>query len=196
MKKLLIFSFLLAFSISAFADVRPPLPKPTPKPTADSKEKEANMHIAVTREVTEPTLVIKKSSAKMLRAALDEIEAEEDNTASIEGTIKGSSAQTIIGGLFLSLAFLFGGVWFFRSKPSKINAALMLIAALGITTTFVFANIAPPKLFSLSKSMLSPELQGYGKAQGKVKIKIREIAPADIQLLIPANDGESDGGEE
>lgn len=177
-------------SIVALADIRLP---DTPKPKATPTGKQVELFVDVTSEVTEPTLVIKKSSSKLLRAALDEAEGLENNLAQTESTSPNFTAtsQTVIGGMFLTFAFVFGGVWFVRSKkPSKTVVGLFLIGVFATGSVLVFANIAPPRLLGISKNILSPEFNsGRGAtAKGKVRVKIvndSSAASPDIKLLIP-----------
>ncbi len=196
MKKLSLIAILVAFlSIYAFADIRMPEP-PKPQPTATMKPitgKQVDLMIDVTSEVSEPTLVIKKSSVKNLRAALDEAEGI-DNLATQtenEGTKSAStigSIQTIVGGLFLSLAFVFGGVWFVKNKPSKATVALFAVAFFGASTVLVWGNVAPPRLFSISKNIFADEIQQFAYARGKVRVKVVAESNTDIKLLVPLND--------
>lgn len=177
------------FSIAAFADIRPPdTPKPAPK------GKQVELFVDVTTEVTEPTLVIKKSSTKLLRAALDKAEELDNNLAQTETpkTNFTGSTQTVIGGMFLALAFVFGGVWLARSKPSKTVIGLFLVGIFTAGTVLVFANIAPPRLFGIDKNIFSQEFQSRSgaTARGKVRVKIiNDSSPAspDMKLLIPMN---------
>lgn len=179
------------FAVVILADIpRPKTPIPNPAP----KGNEVEMYVGVTNEYSEPTLIIKKSSAKLLRAALDEAENVESNSAAVETTKSSSfaSTQTLIGGTFLTLAFIFGGVRLARSKPSKTVISLFLIGILATGTVLVFANIAPPRIFGINKNMLSEEFQSRSGAyaRGKVRIKIvNDSNPVsdDIKLLIPKN---------
>ncbi len=196
MKKLpFIVVFIALFSFAVFADIRMPEP-PTPKPTATPKVvtgKQVELMIDVTSEVSEPTLVIKKSSVKNLRAALDEAEGI-DNLANVSNETDSKlgssigSIQTIIGGLFLSLAFVFGGVWFVKNKPNKTTVALFLVAFFGASTVLVWGNIAPPRLFSISKNIFADEIQRFGYARGMVRVKVVAESNADIKLLVPITD--------
>jgi hypothetical protein len=188
MKRLFsLFAVTAIFSIVAIADIRPPdAPKPAPK------GKQVEILVDVTTEVTEPTLVIKKSSSKLLRAALDEAEGIENNLAQNETVEPRStvSTQTVIGGMFLALAFVLGGVWLARSKPSKTVIGLFLIGIFAAGTVLVFANIAPPRRFGIDKFMLSQEFQSRSgaTARGKVRVKIindSDSVSPDLKLLIP-----------
>ncbi len=190
MKKLLsLFALTTIFVSIALADIVPP---PTPKPAP--KGKQVEMFIDVTNDVTETTLVIKKSSTKLLRAALDEAEGLENSSAQNQTITPSSSASTqlVIGGMFLTLAFVFGGVWLARSKPSKTIVGLFLVGILASATVLVVANIAPPMRFGIDKNMFAPEFKSGrgGTARGKVQVKIvndSNSASPDIKLLIPLN---------
>ena len=188
MKNLFSLLALIAiFSVAALADITPPnAPKPTPK------GKQVEMVVDVTDEVTEPTLVIKKSASKLLRAALDEAEALENNTAQSESAKPNftASAQTVIGGMFLTFAFVFGGVWLVRSKkPSKTVVGLFLVGTFAAGTVLVVANIAPPRRFEIDKNIFSDSLKNDRRAtaRGKVRVKIVDgnAAESDVKLLIP-----------
>lgn len=197
MKKLFsLFALTAILSCVALADIAPPsTPKPAPK------GKQVQLMVNVTNEVTEPTLVIKKSSTKLLRAALDEAEGIENNSAQIETAKPNSSAaiQTVIGGMFLTLALVFGGVWFARGKkPSKTAIGLFLIGIFTTATVLVVANVAPPKSFGINKYMLSPDFHSFrsATARGNVRVKIIDDKEStdDVKLLIPREE-KSSGGE-
>jgi len=187
MKRLFsLFALTAILSVIALADVRLP-DTPTPKPLPKGKQME--MFIDVTSEVDEPTLVIKKSSAKRLRAALDEAENSDNSTASVEAKPNLGSVQTVIAGTFLSLALVFGGVWLVRSKPSRTTIGLFLILILGSSSLLVLANVAPPRVFGISKNVFSDEIQRRAFVRGKVRIKIvNDSIGDDIKLLVPSDE--------
>lgn len=190
MKRLFsLFALTVIFSIAGLADIR--LPEP-PKNQAAQKENQVELMVQVTNEVTEPTLVIKKSSSKLLRAALEEAEGLNENLAQTEPARSsfGASVQTVIGGMLLTLGFIFGGVWLARSKPSKTVIGLFLVGIFTAGTVLVLANIAPPRLFGIDKFMLSEQFQSRSgaSARGKVRVKIVDDSnpvSSDIKLLIP-----------
>jgi hypothetical protein len=196
MKKIIgLFTLCLLISTFAFADIR--LPEP-PKPTPKVKQTDATMRITLDENATETVLKLNKSSIKQLRAALDEIdETNETNDATAE--VKSlNSPQTIIGGLFLSLAFVFGGVWMFRAKPSKTVVGLSLIGSVVAGTTFVFANIAPPmKIRKITSAVFSPEVNDSGYATGKIKVQIgdKKSMSQDVELIVPKIGSDRDGEE-
>jgi hypothetical protein len=185
MKKILSLVFVLVLSSMVFADVRLP---DTPKPTPTPKGKQIYMRIQVDSAVSEPTLTISKGSLKKLKAVLDEVDLDaNDNVAQIEteqATPSVSKTQSVMAGVFLSLAFVFGGIWFVRSK-SKVALGIIGIAILGTAATITYANVRPPQLFKFNSSIFSSEMGGYGYAQDKVRIKIIEQSGNDMTLSIP-----------
>ncbi len=195
-KTFFLLTISLLFTFVAFADVRLP-DMSTPKPTPKIKQTDATMRITLDKNATETVLKLNKSSLKQLRAAIDEI--EDDSTDTRAEVRNASSPQTIIGGLFLSLAFVFGGVWMFRSKPSKTVVGLFIIVSCLITTTFVFANIAPPMgVRKLSNKTFSEEVNSYGFASGNIKIQISDnkSMSKDVELIVPAPQNNSNSDEE
>lgn len=170
MKKFLVLlGILMFFAINAFADIRlPDTPKPTPE--KKSKEVSGSMLIKIDDKTNEAVLLLNKSQINQLRASLDEADDEGETRAGIDS----SRVQTIVSGLFLSLGFIFGGVWLSsRSKPSKIVVGLFLFAVVGAASTLVFANAGPPSsLRSISSRMFSDDMKGWRWGYGKIKIKI------------------------
>jgi Endoplasmic reticulum-based factor for assembly of V-ATPase len=195
MKKIIgLCTLCLLFSAFALADVRLPEPiKPLP-PTPKIKQKNTTMQITIDENATETVLKLNKSSIKQLRAALDEVDDSNDATAEVKSV---NTPQTIIGGVFLSLAFVFGGVWMFRSKPSKTVVGVFLLVSLLSATTFVFANIAPPmKIRKITSEMFSEEVNKAGYTSGKIKIQIgdKKTMSQDVELIVPktATDNEEE----
>jgi hypothetical protein len=196
MKKIIgLFTLCLLLSTFAFADVRLP-DTPTPKPTPKIKQTDATMRITMDKKATETVLKLNKSSLKQLRAAIDDLDDSNDATAEVRSV---SSPQTIIGGLFLSLAFVFGGVWMFRAKPSKTVVGLFFIVSCVLTTTFVFANIAPPLgVRKFTNKTFSEEVNAYGYAAGNIKVEIGDSKSMtkDVELIIPSSAGSKNSDEE
>lgn len=177
---------LLLASIAAFADIARPGKAPSrvekPKPGIAT-----SMTIRLDRNATEAKLIIPKSQIKQLRAELEQMDGDSDNTAAA-GTF--SRTQAIVSGIFLSLAFVFGGIWFVRSgkaatKMGKAFVIITVIAGIGSAATFVYANVGPPpearsitsKLFD--QKVMSP----YRFASGKIKI---ETSDSDsVQFIVP-----------
>ncbi|MCD9185548.1 MAG: hypothetical protein LUM44_03890 [Pyrinomonadaceae bacterium] len=178
MKKILMLTVLTAlFATAALADIRiPDRPKQTPTPAAtpETAEKNAEMIIQLSNNVSEPTLII---SRKLVGQSVSTTEK-----AGI------GSTQTIVGGLFLSLAFVFGGVLLARGKDKMPKAAIgaVIVAVLGLAATITYANVAPPRQMPINKNMFVKELQGYAMARGTVKVQISDEDYEDgVRLLIP-----------
>jgi hypothetical protein len=94
-----------------------------------------------------------------------------------------------MAGIFLSLAFAFGGVWFVnaRKRPDSFTRVALGIALLsfgGLTTTVVLANMGPPPVArSLTSRILIPDAQWYG-VYGSVKVEV--VNDGDqITLVLP-----------
>jgi hypothetical protein len=187
MKRIFSLSLLLAmFSIAAFADVRlPDTPKPTPAPK-QKKTIDANMTIRLDKNATEARLIIPKSQIKQLRAELEDLDDDSGNTA-----MNITKTQTIVSGLFLSLAIVFGGVWFSRSRKTdgKINktiAAGVVVLLVGSAATIAFANMGPPpQLRTISSKLFNKQIfGGWNSANGKVKIEVSD-SDGNVELVVP-----------
>jgi hypothetical protein len=183
MKKLFSSIVLIAgLALTAFADVRLP-DTPTPK---QSKKIETRLHISIDKNAKEARLRIPKSQIKQLRAELDELD-DSDATASVSF----SKTQTIVSGLFLSLAFVFGGVWLARSRgksETKSGKALVVGAGLFLTgamATIAFANAGPPpETRNITGKLFSSSVHAYKKASGKIQLEISDEID-EIELIVP-----------
>ncbi len=174
------------FSIAAFADIRlPDTPKPTPSPKTE-KAIDSYLQISIQKDAKEARLLIPKDQIKQLRAELDALDGGSNNAA----LLTFSRTQTIVGGLFLSLAMIFGGVWFTRSrktdlKPNKMAVAAVVLFFFGAFATVVFANIGPPlEARNITGKIFSPAVQRYKRASGKIKLEISENTNG-VQLIVP-----------
>ena len=129
----------------------------------------------------EPTLTIPKSLVKELYA---QIEAEEKGNSVKSSSSNFPQKSTIIGGLFLSLAFIFGGVLLFKNKSSKIATFLILLSFGAVSATVIYANIAPPAYTSIDSRIFNEKMKkSYRGAVGKVKVEIED--GSFIYLTIP-----------
>ena len=189
MKKIFSLCVLLGmFSMAAFADIRLP---DTPKPMPSPKQKKAidlTMTIRLDKKASEARLIIPKSQIKQLRAALDDL--DDDNTGNTAMNV--TRTQTIVSGLFLSLAMVFGGVWFARSRRTdgKINktaAAAIVLFLVGSAATVAFANMGPPtELRSISGKLFNKQIfGGWNSASGKIKIEVSENEGSAVELVVP-----------
>jgi hypothetical protein len=190
-----LFALITVFSIAAAADVRlPNTPKPTP--TEEKKSIETDLRIRLRKDAKEARLLIPKDRINELRAQLDELDGG-SNTAAF---LSVSRAQTVIGGLFLSLAMVFGGVWLTRArtggfKPHKAivaGAGLLFVGAFAVAS---FANMGPPpEARSITGKIFTPGVHMYKQASGKIRV---EASDNDwIELIVPDVADEKKTGEE
>jgi hypothetical protein len=195
MKKFLVLLAISAFLASnTFADVRLP---DTPQPK-QAKSIDAHMTIRFVKDAKEAKLIIPKSQVKQLRAELEQLDNDSDTNTSLNFT----RMQTIISGMFLSLAFVFGGVWFARSrkpelKANKILAIGAILFLTGSFATIAFANVGPPPEARRITSKLFDQslFKYYGFASGKIKLEITTERDS-IELIVPDMRNESRSGEE
>jgi len=186
MKRIFSLCALLAiFAAAAFADVRlPDTPKPTPAPK-EKKALESHFRISIQKDAKEARLLIPKDQIKELRAQLDEL----DGGSSTAGFLSFSRAQTIAGGLFLSLAFVFGGVWLSRArktgfKPNKAVVAGAVLFCGGAFAALTFANVGPPlEARSITGKIFTPAVHMYKQAWGKIKVETTD--DDEIELIVP-----------
>ena len=124
MKILITFAVLTIFAGSAWADV--PRPKTTPTKSSKSASIDTHLDIRLRRDAKEAKLILSRAQLNQLRAEIDAIDGGATDTAAAGIT----GVQTIAGGLFLSLAMVFAGVWFVRSgRMSKPAAATVVVFA-------------------------------------------------------------------
>lgn len=184
---------VLMFAMAAFADIRPmPMPTPQPAPSvAPANTTEAQVTISASRWNEEGTLVITRAMLDKLNAA-----AQTDKPAAPASAF---ANQTIVGGIFLSLALVFGGVWLARSKGPISTPAIgiVVLAILGMGSTIAIGNIAPPQRVPLDSGILDKKLLGRYIASGTLKVKIVDYKSRDeIMLALPAKKEGTTGDEE
>ena len=100
---------LMMFAAPAMADIA--RPNTTPKKPVKTNSLETRLDIRIRRDAKEAKLILSKAQLNQLRADLDAIDGGASDRASAGIT----GVQTIAGGVFLSLAMVFGGIWFARS---------------------------------------------------------------------------------
>jgi hypothetical protein len=180
-------ALVMMLALNTFADVRfeTPVPKPTKTPK-QLKSIDTTLSIRLREDAKEARLLIPKSQIKQLRMELAELDDESDEPSALSFT----RTQTIVSGLFLSLAFVFGGVWFARSrKPDlKANKTLAVGAILflsGAFATIAFANVGPPiEARSITGKIFSDAVHQYNQASGKIKVETTN-EEYGIQLIVP-----------
>ena len=112
-----------------------------------------------------------------------------------------SRIQTVVSGLFLSLAIVFGGIWFARSGKifSKTGTALIIVGILagaGATATFIYGNAGPPpEARSITGKMFSQAVHWYNFGSGKIKLETTDEDLNEIILIVPNPKDESKPAE-
>jgi hypothetical protein len=202
MKKSIFALFLLVlFSIGAAADISRPK---TPQPTATPKQKKSidtTLSIVLTKTKT-AKLKIPRSQIAQLRAQLDELDGGGNNTAAVSSSGGFTRLQTIVSGAFLSLALVFGGLWFARSKKIDTKGArgLAIGAFLflsGAVATVVMANAGPPdEARSITGKIFSEPVHSYKQASGEIKLMVSDEEGDRVVLVVPDPTGFPDRDEE
>ena len=196
MKRILSLCLMLALlSIANLADEAPP--RPTPKPKAN-KAIDTTLYVQIKRDAKDATLIIPKDQLKQLRAELEELDVDSDNTASANFT----KTQTIVSGMFLSLAFVFGGVWLVRSrkidtKTSKTLVIGSVIFLSGAVATIVYANAGPPpEARTITNKFFSQGVNSYAFGSGKIKLETSSEVKVPTLIVPVANETPKPKGEE
>jgi hypothetical protein len=187
MKTIVLAAILTACTcLTAFADIAP-----APGKSSNRVKKpvtvDTQMDIKIDRNGNEARLLIPAEKLKQLRAELDLLESNDDRAAmgGLDSTMR---TQTVMSGLLLSLAFVFGGLWFAKNRNiavrSKSIGVVALLLAAGSAATLVYANAGPPaEARSITSRIFAQSLQIYGFGYGKVKL---ELTNGDrIQLIVP-----------
>ena len=191
MRLLIAFAALLIFAASALADV--PRPKVTPNKPAKTASIDTRLDIRIRRDAKEARLILSRAQLNQLRAELDAIDGGTPDTASAGIT----GIQTIGGGLFLSLAMVFAGVWFVRSgRMSKPAAAMVLVLAVGTWATMVYANAGPPpEARSITGRMFVQGMHYYKAGGGAIKLEVSAEEDNPV-LIVPDPEEPKKPGEE
>ncbi len=184
---------LLVGTVAMFADIaRPgkqtnPVKKPVLKVYSNTS---ASMTIRFDSNIETPTLRIPKAKMNQMRAENEGGETDQDNTAAVTAPGGFSRTQTFVSGVFLSLAIVFGGMWFVRSgkAASKEGKALMLLAVmagLGSAATFVYADIAPPQpVNDITSKIFNQDAMWRGEATSW-NVRVESTNGENIELYVP-----------
>ena len=148
------------------------------------------MTIKMDSDIKVATLRVPKDKLKQLSAELDQLADEsDDTTAKISPGM--TRTQTIVSGIFLSLALVFGGMWFVRSgkagtSTGKALVILAMIAGVGSAATFVYGNVGPPpSLRNITSELFDRKaFLFYSSASGKVNIEVTN--GSGVELVVPA----------
>lgn len=188
MKRSICLTVMILLGVAAaFGDIPRPQPEKTPKPSS-KKSIDTMMTFRLVEDAKEAKLIIPRSQVKELRAALDDMDSDGDSTAAV-GSF--SRTQTIVSGSFLSLALVFGGMWFVRSgkaggKGGKSLVVLAVVAGVVSAATLVYANAGPPpEARSITGKMFSQALHYYNFGSGRVKLEVSDDQPGGVVLIVP-----------
>lgn len=187
MKQIVLAVFLGAgLAVAAVADI----PKPS-KPTKPKASLDAVLNISLKRDAKEARLIIPKSAITQLRAQLDGMGGADDTAAAMTATGAGARLPTIVGGLFLSLAIVFGGIWFARAgklspRTSSAIVLLVIFTAVGSAATFVYGNAGPPpEARSITGKMFTQAVHIYGFGSGQIKLEASDDPNQPLELIVP-----------
>jgi hypothetical protein len=184
---------LLVATVAMFADIaRPgkqtkPVAKPGLKVYSNST---SDLTIRFDSNIERPTLRIPKTQLGYLRAQNENGESDENNTAAVTAPGGFSRTQTFVSGVFLSLAIVFGGMWFVRSgkaasKEGKALIALAVLTGIGSAATFVYADIAPPQpVNDITSKIFNQDAMWRGEASSW-NVRIESTNGDKIELYVP-----------
>ena len=189
MKRVLTLTMVVMLgSMFAFANITPPK---TPEKKTPSKSIDTTLTIRLRSDAKEAKLIIPKSFVKQLRAELEQMDDGSDNTAAVTNH-DFSRTQTIVSGMFLSLALVFGGIWFVRSgkATTKTTKTLVVVAAVSAflsAATFVYANAGPPpEARSITGKMFSQAVHYYNFGSGAIKLETKADSDYNsVELIVP-----------
>lgn len=186
--------FIFGIAATSFADIKPPV-KPAPT-AARADATQVGVSISVSRWEKDGTLVITKSGLEKLNAAA---KAKWGGAGIAEAEISPRfSTQTIVGGMFLSLAFVFGGVWLARSKGqvSKPALGVMVLSMVGMGATLVIGNVPPPKRIALDSGIIEAGKLNNSIAAGKMKLLLVDYESKEDVMMVLGNKEAGSGDEE
>jgi hypothetical protein len=147
MKKLFSFGILaglLATALTTYGDIARPRPSASPSPVESRIVFHTRLAIVPDSKAWEARLQISQSDLQELRAALNNIPANE----SMAQRVAHSSTRTVFAGLFMFLSLSLAGVWLARSVQSRgqklITVLLLGTAMIGATAIITQGNAGPP----------------------------------------------------
>jgi hypothetical protein len=182
---------MLMASTAALANIaNPDLPN-------SKKAIDTTLVIQLDRNAKDARLIIPRSQIKQLRAELESLDAGSENTAAAISAESGfSGTQTIMSGLFISLATVFGGIWFVRSKRvsnirGQATAAVAAVFAIGGFVMMAYGNAGPPaEARTITGKMFSPAVHMYGFGSGKIKLEVSDKERTPV-LIVPNQKAET-----
>ena len=195
-------TLILGFTVTTYADLAPPIAKPSPKPPPKLLMS-TTFAVVPDGKAYQARLEISPESLNDLKAALASLPTDPASSVggsqSLVQSISTSSSRTILAGLFLFLAISFAGVGLARggyARKQKLAAVVLIgVAVIGVAAVITRGNAGPPPAYrwrNLSKNLID------GKTtQGSVDIEL-VAAGNGIRLImpVPANNGSTRRSEE
>ena len=192
-RRLAALAVVLAAASPAFADIA--LPK---NPTSNNSEIRSDL--PVSRMTIERVEGLREARLQIPRARLQEWNV----AAGVEGggaqSASMKSVGTVVGGLFISLAFVLTGLLLARSRRGlRVGRAAAVVAlcacAAGAAAVAAYANAGPPpELRTQNPGTLVRAVTGAPLA-GSIRVEVVEEG-YDIKLLVPAKARTNRGDEE
>lgn len=169
--------FVVLFAAtSTMADIPSPTKNGPPRPTPGYDQDVAKFTIVTSDSVRNPQLQIPRYMADDLVVG---------STGSGSSSI--SQTQTLAAGGALSLAMVFAGIWFARSRrraTAQIAAAATVAGIAVCAAAFAFGNAAPPHARTIDPGTLGQALQRSGELTGYVELVLVDDA-TEIRLVLP-----------
>jgi len=190
-RQLAALALLLAAASPAFADIA--LPK-QPRPN-----NEVRYDLPFSRMTIERVEGLREARLQIPRSQLERMNA----AAGIEGGGAQSawlkSAGTVVGGVFISLAFVLTGLLLVRSRRRvalgrATAAALVCALTAGVAAVVTYANAPAPHYRQQNPGTLVKAVTGAPLA-GSIRIEVLDDGD-EIKLLIPAKARTGRGDEE
>jgi hypothetical protein len=191
-RKLAACALLLAAAPPAFADIA--LPKP---PSRNNNE--VRYDLPFTRMTIERVEGLREARLQIPRSQLERMNA----AAGIEGggaqSASLKSAGTVVGGVFLSLAFVMTGLLLVRSRRrvalGRATAAVVACACVaGVAAVVTYANAPAPHYRQQDPGSLVRAVTGAPLA-GSIRVEVLDEG-TEIKLLVPAKARNGKGEEE
>lgn len=182
--------FVTFFATAALADIAK---RDEPK----QKSVDSTLMIRIDKDAKEARLVVPRNQLRALRAELEQLDGGQLEPIP---AFTVSKLQTVVAGGLMSLAFVFGGVWYVRKGSGGIAGRALGIGAVmlagGALTTLVFANYGPPaEARSITGKLFSQYVHQYKFATGKIKLETADDGE-NVVLIVPDTTTPAKPGDE
>ncbi len=185
------FRFLLILAVFGMfltpmvhADEAPPRKKPPARPPMPAERETTAFVIVGDPNIRTPELRVPKKMAGKFAGTL--------TGGGGEIASGPSRTQTIVGGAFLSLAIIAGGLWLVRTRlprAVKLGAGTAMVAVFGLTVA-TWANKAPP--WYRDQGTLPRALLNEAELHGRVVVVMVDSDDETIRLVIPKSPAAKD----